>query len=310
MQRPETTTQCSTHPLRVIRFVAATALLLVVQCAAASAASLNPDALATIVARGSTYEVGRAVGAAFADFIAARARSPYMLATFEYVQTGVGRAAYEGMLGAAQRTFPEYVAELHGLADGAGLSREDVVVMYMADDLAIVNGSDAAVRARRGGRSAAAAAAATAAAAGAPAHLSERCTDVLVRAGGGAVLIGHNEDDDAVNLGRVFMLDATITADNDSSVVLERFVALTYPGELSGAAFGYNAAGVVLSINALFPVAYDTGAVPSYMVTRYMLGASSLDDAVARARSAVAVGWNANIAQVRAFLSAAARAVS
>ena len=71
---------------------------------------------------------------------------------------------------------------------------------------------------------------------------------------------------------------------------------------LAGAAFGYNAAGVAISINALFPVDYDTNAVTSYMLARYLLGSTSLDDAVARCAGAVAVGWNANIAQVGARL--------
>lgn len=83
-------------------------LLAFLGAATAACAALNPDSLATIVAHGSTYEIGRSIGMAvsvsaaiprylraesaplaqFADFISARSQSPYMVATFEYVKAG------------------------------------------------------------------------------------------------------------------------------------------------------------------------------------------------------------------------------
>merc|ERR1711871_1296758 len=93
---------------------------------------------------------------------------------------------------------------------------------------------------------------------------------------------GHNEDGDiSVEANTTYIVQARLASPGKP---IETYLAFTYPGRLSGWAWGFNGNGVVQSINALWD---DPAPAGSYLgvvfVSRSVLAATSLQDALRRA---------------------------
>ena len=77
------------------------------------------------------------------------------------------------------------------------------------------------------------------------------------------------------------------------------FVAsLSYPGSLPGRAMGFNDAGVVVTVNALYPKHVPLGKTPRAILNRALLSAQCLEDVkavIADDGIGVATGFSANI---------------
>ena len=84
-------------------------------------------------------------------------------------------------------------------------------------------------------------------------RVPDHCSDYMLnRYGGGSeVAVAHNEDNDAFNEGHFVLVTATIGG-------APTWTALVYLGELATGAFGFNAAGVAVSLNYLGPDANET----------------------------------------------------
>ena len=64
--------------------------------------------------------------------------------------------------------------------------------------------------------------------------------------------MGHNEDNDRVDIYAAYLVHSRITTSAPETV--EEFTALCYPGELCGNAVGFNLhTGVLSTTNAVFP---------------------------------------------------------
>ena len=73
-------------------------------------------------------------------------------------------------------------------------------------------------------------------------------------------------------------------------------MALCYAGELPTAAFGFNSAGVAFTLNSLPPLRAARGLAARNFVSRNLLGATGLDDALRRVTEpAQSVGHNYNL---------------
>ncbi len=69
-------------------------------------------------------------------------------------------------------------------------------------------------------------------------------------------LIGHNEDNDPINLYTSFMVHARITDIDPKTkkILTDEFLAFCYAGSLCGKAFGINfTKGTITTVNAVFP---------------------------------------------------------
>ena len=93
------------------------------------------------------------------------------------------------------------------------------------------------------------------------------CTDVLAADGAFA----HNEDGHVALRTTAYYVNASVRVDGS------RHLALHYPASLPGHAFGFNGAGLALSINAVFPRAVDTRGAGGYFITRAALDAPDVD---------------------------------
>lgn len=138
-----------------------------------------------------------------------------------------------------------YLEELEGMAEGANLPLDDLLVVNCIEGIA-----------------------------GDALHL--KCTSFAVSAeltAEGHVLVGHNEDWWPEDMQTVYVVHAT--PDNEPP-----YLALTYGGLLPN--IGFNAAGIAQCCDSVYPNDTRVG-VPRIFVARAVLGASRLSEALERA---------------------------
>jgi isopenicillin-N N-acyltransferase-like protein len=202
---------------------------------------------------GSHREIGRQIGEAASERVG---RSlAYYEENIEWL-AGMSFAAAEEralvLLRHAERELPQYVEELAGLAEGAGVPFERLLVLNCGEEILCAERPPAA---------------------GSGPQPPDRCT-CLALAAPGRTIVGHNEDwveDDIEN-----MVLLTITAPDGT-----RILALT------GAAYlpmcGVNAHGIAFYGNTLYACDERPG-VPNAFKHRWLLEATTRGEADARAR--------------------------
>ncbi|RME99018.1 MAG: hypothetical protein D6768_15990 [Chloroflexi bacterium] len=197
---------------------------------------------------GSHFEVGLAIGRRFAAQIR-QLFSTYVFFRQEllpYHQTEAGQARYHQFLQINQTRYPNYVAELRGMAQGAGLPFDQLFLLNLRGEY-----RDYFYRQHTGG-----------------------CSDCCILTDQTA-LIGHNEDGDPEFKDNLYLLHVQVDGK-------PAFTALTYPGFLCGNALGFNDHGICFTVNNVCPLNTRPG-VGRHFVARSLLESTSLDDAVQRA---------------------------
>ena len=143
----------------------------------------------------------------------------------------------------AEERYPQYIEELHGIAEGAGVAFDDVCVVNVMEAVTV----DAL-------------------------HLT-KCTSLAVnqeRTQNGHVLLAHNEDWVPEDEGDVFLIEAR--PDDEPP-----FMAMTYGCLLPN--IGFNAYGIGQCIDSVYPNDCRIG-VPRLIYSRAVLAARSLDEAI------------------------------
>lgn len=196
--------------------------------------------------RGSHHDVGFAIGERFARQIHKGLDNyPFLQKQIlPYHQTAEGQARFQELLALHRARYPDYVAELEGMAQGAGRSFQD---------LFLVNQRGEYTGYLRG-----------------PAPGCFDCALVT----NDVALIGHNEDGSPTFRDNMYLVQARV---GDKPA----FTALLYPGFLPGNAFGFNAAGICFSADNVQPRRTRVG-VGRHFLARSLLEARSLDDAIER----------------------------
>jgi isopenicillin-N N-acyltransferase-like protein len=156
----------------------------------------------------------------------------------------------------AQERYPQYIEELTGIAEGAGVD---------FDDLAVVNAMEAVTMDAL--------------------HLT-KCTSIAVNeehTADGHVLVAHNEDWLPEDESDVFILHATPEDEPP-------FLAMTYGGLLPNV--GFNAAGIAQCCDSVYPNDSRIG-IPRVFVSRAVLAARTPGDAIRLMLSPLrAAGYN------------------
>jgi hypothetical protein len=209
-----------------------------------------------IKASGSHSEVGLVIGHRFRDQI------HHLCDNYGFLQerllpfhhSPAGRGLYASFLELHTSHFPGYMAELEGIAQGAGRPFEELFLVNLRGEygglMALERpAGDAAESSPRG------------------------CTDCLVLTSDVA-LLGHNEDGPPAALGNVFVVRAHVEEQ-------PAFSALCYPGFLPGNALGFNTSGVLHTVDAVSPRQVRVG-LGRHFLARSLLDATSLKDAVRR----------------------------
>jgi len=219
---------------------------------------------------GSHREVGQAIGLRFAGAIQRYFDNYGFLQEqlLPFLITPAGQSFFESCLKLHQAHFPQYIAELEGMADGSGWAFEEIFAVNLRGEF---KGLIASAQPSQGAADADV----------------QGCTDCLVLTPD-AALIGHNEDGSPAGQGNMYVV--RITVDDRPT-----FTALSYPGFIPGNAFGFNESGILHSVNHVAPQPIKVG-LSRHFLARSLLDARTLDEAIqAVTVSDRASGFNYNI---------------
>ena len=212
--------------------------------------------LGTVTAGGDAYAIGRALGEA-----SARALREIVPATGRFqalVREWRGSDRVRALEAAARSAWPQYVREIEGIADGAGIAFETVFLWNCRGDLP---GTGDRMRG-------------TNAAGGTTVAIPQR--------GERSAVIAHNEDDEPEFQGHCRVVD--VQPDDAPG-----FVSFYSPGLLPGHAFAVNRAGLVQTTDDIRSADQAIG-VPRHLVCRAVLDRVGLDDAVSCIRDTARAG--------------------
>jgi hypothetical protein len=210
--------------------------------------------LPLLFAEGSHYDVGHQIGSAFKEQILTVMQSNTFFNSkmLFYNSTAGGSALYSTYYHTVASTFPKYLDELRGMADGAGLSFSKLFLWNMMFEWQTLLE---------------------------PTHLpTPSCSDLYLVTEDRS-LMGHNEDGDKISVNTSFVVHARITEpaqDTAVSEAVQEFTALCYAAELCGTAFGFNLkTNLVSTCNAVFPKHINTSAVPRNYLNRLTLSVNN-----------------------------------
>lgn len=195
---------------------------------------------------------GEAMGKQFAVQISERFGNWSSLQTtlLPALLTDPGRELYDKFLRVHRQVFPNYVAELEGLASGANIPFSTVFTAQLAQEFAGQLGQVGTAK-------------------------PDACSDYMLCSQatcGGA----HNEDGSGFNINRSFVADVQLGGPES------RFRAFVYAGELPSGAFGVNAGGVGFSLNWVGPPPAREAGLGRGFISRSLLDASDPTDALQR----------------------------
>jgi len=238
----------------------------------------------------SYYQLGLEVGMRFASNIKIAYQNDTVL---PHLLRWVEREPdlFNHMANTQAKYYPNYYAELEGIAAGSGWNMTVVLLENLEADLLQLFATSRHERDK---------------------ELSEiaknwwnkhidRCSDALIYQNNGFVH-GHNEDDSPWYQPLNYILEVSFNASGSSQP--QSWWGYTYAGQLAGNAFGFNSFGLSFSMNSLYPLGdpYDENqllakkGVSQYFVLRDMLEATSLSDAIYRlTRYPVFTGYSVNI---------------
>ncbi|XP_076440037.1 beta-alanyl-dopamine/carcinine hydrolase-like [Babylonia areolata] len=255
--------------------------------------------LVQLMTRGTFYDVGYNVGLQFSDriklFFAESDNIQDKLLPF--YDSHMGRDYYEKSLKICQGCFPQYVREVRGIADGAGLSFEHVFMANVSKEVYNVlfdrwkGASDD--EQKKEFRPTNPEKAKDHASSTRPFQENYGCSDVFINRPGYQYVV-HNEDCDPMIKPYGYLLSAQIEEDD----LKEQFTSFCYPGFLPGCAFGFNVHGLTLAMNGLYPDHVIEGAPSRHFVNRSLLAARDVEEVVRLARNephGVAYGFCVNV---------------
>jgi len=232
--------------------------------------------LPVLHARGDGKELGRFVGEAMRLLIQKRVEQQAWLheAKAKY-ESGALRPVVDSLASAGRTAFPQLWEEMEGMAHGSQVEFLYILLINLQREMRyfVPEDSERAKYVKK------------------VVSPDMNCTDVFYKGSEGWWLC-HNEDGgDAADMHFLFMLQVK---GNHGT-----FTGLTYAGELPSSAFGYNSSGLVFTMDGLSPVHLDPGGVPRNFVSRKLMEAKTMDEAlciVTEARHSV--GHNYNIVSV------------
>lgn len=222
----------------------------------------------------SHFELGRSIGIALGDAIRAAWEVDDELKGMEawVANNSTGQRIFAGFVSESSAAFPAYTREIEGMAAGSGIPLQRFMVNQLREELAQWVPE---MVPRRG-----------------------KCTTVYAyNPAGGVYAMAHN--DDWGQNWRSLAYFVVATALDERGDVKFRFGTWLYPGYLLGSDINYNSHGLAFTVNSLFPLQFLEEGVGVAWVSRHMLDAQSVEEAIRRAsnpRVSTAISYNlANI---------------
>jgi len=150
---------------------------------------------------------------------------------------GPGRADFEELKRVNTAAYPQFVEELRGIAAGAGLDVDTVWTLNLITELEALAGFKPGFG---------------------------HCSDVFAADGAGGFSFGHNEDWGGPVMAYAYFVKYTAAAYAD----FESCAGFVYPGTILGWAPTWNAHGMFLTENSLYPVSNRPHGVSSVFAQR------------------------------------------
>ncbi|XP_011185178.1 beta-alanyl-dopamine/carcinine hydrolase [Zeugodacus cucurbitae] len=218
------------------------------------------QAIPVLYTRGTHYDVGFDMGRTFASIIKnfLVLCNPLNESYLPLYNKDEGRKVYNETLESVKKSFPQYIRELEGIADGAQVEFHKLFLLHMDEITAICANGNGAV---------------------APIG----CSSIIVNNENSRV-IAHTEDALAATLNHYYFVVAHIISDTPQGkhkVKEERFMSLCYAGHLPGYTMSYNHHGLVFTINTLSALHLRSGKTPRHFITRALLSAENYEQALA-----------------------------
>ncbi len=200
---------------------------------------------------GSHYEIGKAVGETFQYQITeAFNRSEEMYSHLKEFIDQDTMLYYHSFLDKVQNTYPQFIEELQGMADGSGLPfKKFIIYSTFSEYVALLQSP--AVKNIIG------------------------CSSVSYSENG-QLFLAHNEDGQPMFHDIMFIVKAHPT-DKPS------FTSFCYPGMVMGVAPSMNNEGIFYSGNYITGKEVTIGGIPNSFVQRSLMEATNLDEVIAKA---------------------------
>ncbi|XP_055623053.1 beta-alanyl-dopamine/carcinine hydrolase [Toxorhynchites rutilus septentrionalis] len=213
------------------------------------------QAIPILYTRGTHYDVGYDVGRTFAALIKnfLQLSGPLNETYLPLYNTDEGRKVYNETLESVKKSFPQYIRELEGTADGAQVEFHKLFLLHMDDILPIAVDGRNSINQPIG------------------------CSTICVNEPDCEIL-AHTEDALSEVLNHYYFVSAHIVSDAPQgkyNVTEERFTSLCYAGHLPGYTMNYNHHGLVFSINTLSAKNLHGGKTPRHFITRALLSAEN-----------------------------------
>ncbi|CDP12108.1 unnamed protein product [Coffea canephora] len=219
------------------------------------------------------YSMGFLIGHRFSGQIRSRLATDLILQNqlLPFAQTPQGRRLINALSENNQKKFPNYWNELLGTAQGSGVPFLDILLLnFRKEILPFIPKSEADLSSRDDN--------------------NDDCSDILVVSDYMAIA-AHNEDANVALLGHTYLIKGILP--NGLC-----FTAYTYAGELPSCAFAFNSLGLAFTLNSVPPTQSEivAGGIGRNFISRDLLEAESMDDALTRIRSSeVSVGHSYNL---------------
>ena len=206
----------------------------------------DPTALPALLVSGNHHEIGLALGRWAAPSL--REVVPSIERFRQLERNWSGSDYLSDLEKAARRHYPQFLREVEGIADGAEVPFERVFLWNCRGD--VPGGGDIEVNEAPG------------------------CTSFILAARDESAVgvIAHNEDGEPEEDGACALV--TLRPDDGPEVT-----SFSNPGLLPGHTFGFNARGLVQTINHISPFAQRPG-IPRHLICRAILSSKSLDEAL------------------------------
>lgn len=213
---------------------------------------------------GSHQEIGRAIGRTFGKQIGRTLahNSELQNKFLPYHRTTAGQAHYEQLLTLHKQTYPDYVAELQGVAAGAEQPFEQLFIINLRGEYRGYAAEDELIG-------------------------CSTCSLLTEQ----AAVLAHNEDGNPIYADALYLVRVHLPHK-------PTFTALCYPGFLPGNALGFNEHGLCHTVNNVSPIDIQTGK-GRHFIARSIFEAQTLNEAIGKVTThGRAAGFNYTLASI------------
>lgn len=212
---------------------------------------------------GSYYDIGYQIGDHFQENIETviSRREDWINKLQAITNTDEGKLFSNKLLTITKEHFPQYIEEIHGMAEGSGIDFELMWTMSIKSELSVYEKENPG------------------------------CSTIYYNDENSNWLI-HNEDGDKSYAGQMFIVRAKAPSGVD-------FISLVYPGLIMGVGPSFNSAGIVQTTNYIGTTKVFIG-IPRYFLGRAILEAKNMYEVLKIASAKPrAFPWHHNIASFK-----------